>query len=141
MSGDLLATTAPAIAEVIGLDLTEEMHVDLIRILAETKTAEEISKWPQLQGMYTREEIWKICEVHHIKRKGAGHNGEEAPDGFDYVEKRSWERDSHRLSGEEVNGHKGGYYFHEDDCRCGCNRDQYNWSCCGQTVRYCRCTK
>ena len=125
------------------VELTDEMRINLIRKMAETKTAEEISKWHQLKGLYTCEEICKICADYRIKCKGRSHNGEKIPDGFDYVEVRSWERYNPReASGDEANGHKGAYCFHYDDCRCStsCNRDQSYWSCCRQTVRYCRCT-
>eukprot|EP00741_Cyanophora_paradoxa_P012312 tig00000169_g11898.t1 len=47
-----------------------------------------------------------------------------------------------------LNGHRGYYSYHDDDCRCAmygeeshCNRNGYIWSCCGQWNRYSVCFK
>jgi hypothetical protein len=68
------------------------------------------------------------------------------PPGFKKVKEEYWEAvDPHRKR-PAVNKHTGVYAYHADDCMCGmagwpCFREGSVWSCCGQTEKYCKCTK
>ena len=69
---------------------------------------------------------------------------DEPPPGFEFVKMEYWESVTDRRDRAPVNGHRGVYAYHNDDCRCGmydnhCNRDGHVWSCCGSTQRYSRC--
>ena len=72
------------------------------------------------------------------------------PEGFQYVECHYWEatdvrRKLSQTSMRPVNGHKGIFAYHCDDCMCSllgewrCYRDGCIWSCCGSLERYSCC--
>jgi len=71
--------------------------------------------------------------------------GCEVPQGYSVVTSEHWESlrgsDIHKNETKPVNGHKGVFAYHADDCRCGmfgggCNPDGFIWSCCHSTVKY-----
>lgn len=68
------------------------------------------------------------------------------PPGFMKVQEHYWEAANPRSKRRPVNGHTGIFAYHADDCLCGmagwpCCRDGRIWSCCGETEKYCKCTK
>jgi len=71
--------------------------------------------------------------------------GCEVPQGYSVVTSEHWESlrgsDIHKNETKPVNGHKGVFAYHADDCRCGmfgggCNPDGFIWSCCRSTRKY-----
>lgn len=72
-------------------------------------------------------------------------NADDPPPGFKKVEVHAWEAVDVSAPREKVNGHSGMFAYHEDDCHCliaGWPCSQYGvWSCCGETKKYCCCTK
>ena len=66
--------------------------------------------------------------------------------GCQPVTEEYWEgcRDRDKNRNNPVNGHRGVYAYHCDDCWCSmggwnCNRDGMIWSCCGSTTKDCFC--
>ena len=71
---------------------------------------------------------------------------DDPPSGFEKVKEEYWEAVNKTKRSRKVNGHNGVYAYHCDDCMCGmggwpCCRDGFIWSCCGQTEKYCKCSK
>lgn len=70
------------------------------------------------------------------------------PAGMAPVPMEYWEslRTALRPNKETLNGHRGYFAYHNDDCRCVlgdhyCNRQGHIWSCCGSTGQYSGCKK
>lgn len=68
------------------------------------------------------------------------------PPGYQKVKNEAWEGCRKVTNRRPVNKHTGVYAYHCDDCLCSmggwpCFRDGRIWSCCGQTEKYCMCTK
>ena len=65
--------------------------------------------------------------------------------GKQVVREEIWEGcDRDKNWDKPVNGHRGVFAYHFDDCRCSmggwrCNRDGRIWSCCGSTSKNCFC--
>ena len=82
---------------------------------------------------------------HLLTNPKMADKADDPPPGFQKVKEELWEAVK-KTSGPPVNGHTGVYAFHFDDCMCSlggwpCSREGQIWSCCGQTEKYCRCTK